>query len=209
MTEPAQRMEMTEGERRRLEILAAARHLFLEHGYHATTTRMIARHVQMSDALLYRYFPSKRELFDAVIDEGLRHLQPYVQFGAPLLKGLQLRETLEAAAYTAVEIARRDSDVFRLIIAESTLLEGDRRITDVIDDLLNHFAARIRDFIEAGEARQCNAYVFARQFIGGIVMSDLSTSLLGVGISTEEPEVPIDDYLSEVVEAAARSLRLD
>lgn len=201
--------QLTEGERRRQEILDAARQLFLEHGYHATTTRMIARKTQMSDALLYRYFQSKRDLFDAVITDGLSHLQPYVQFGAPLLKGLQLRETLEAAAYTALEIARRDTDIFRLIVAESTLLEGDRRVTDVIDDLLNHFAARIRDFIDAGEARPCNALVFARQFLGGIVMFDLASSLLGVGTKTDQQEIPVDVYVAEVVEAAERSLRVD
>jgi AcrR family transcriptional regulator len=196
----------TEGERRRRDILAAARRLFLEHGYHSTTTRMIARDVEVSDALLYRYFPSKRDLFDAVIDEGLDHLQPYLRFGAPLMEGLRLRETLEAAAYTAVEIGRKDVDVFRLLIAEMSLVEGDDRITDVIDGLLDHFAARIQDFVASGEARPCNASVFARQFIGGIVMYDLASSLLGVGKSVAEAEIPIEVYVTEVVDAAERSL---
>lgn len=198
------------GARRRGDILALARRLFLEHGYHDTTTRLIAREAGVSDALLYRYFPSKRDLFDAVIDDGLGHLDPYIRFGAPELQGLRLRETLEAAAYTTAEIVRRDQEVFRLMVQERHLLGDDDRIATILEQLLHHFAARIRYFIDAGEARPCNAWVFARQFIGGIAMFDLFNATFG----TPKPEsadevVDIDGYLREVVDAAERALSID
>lgn len=197
-----------DGERRRQEILTSARQLFLEHGFHGTTTRMIARKAQTSDALLYRYFPSKQNLFDAVINEGLSHLEPYLRFGAPHLAGLRLRETLEAAAYTTVEIARRDIDVFRLLVAQSQMLANDRRIPEVIDGLLRHFAARINDFVAAGEARPCNTTVFARQFIGGIAMFDLANTLFDP-TGHINSNISIDEYITEVVDAAQRSLKPD
>lgn len=61
-------------ERRRL-ILEAALPLFARGGFERTTTREIARAAEVSDALLYKYFPSKRALYDALCEytttEGL------------------------------------------------------------------------------------------------------------------------------------------
>ena len=49
---------------RREEILEASLALFAHHGLHGVTTRMIADAAGVSEALLYRHFRSKEELFD-------------------------------------------------------------------------------------------------------------------------------------------------
>lgn len=201
--------------RRREEILSVARTLFLDHGYHPTTTRMIAKAAGVSDALLYRYFPSKRDLFDAVVDEALGHLQPYLTFGAPHLEGLRLRETLEAAAYTTVEIIRRDQEVFRLIVQESRLLEGDDRLAELLTELQRHVAARIAAFVAAGEARRTDPDVFARQFVGGVAMEALYATIFpGAGTSPaadggddDRRDDDFDGYLRNVVDDAVAALR--
>jgi AcrR family transcriptional regulator len=48
---------------RREEILEACLELFARHGVHGVTTRMIADAAGISEALLYRHFRSKEELF--------------------------------------------------------------------------------------------------------------------------------------------------
>ncbi|MBF7072056.1 TetR/AcrR family transcriptional regulator [Glaciecola sp. MH2013] len=48
-------------------ILAAARALFFEHGVPAVTTDMLAKAAQTSKMTLYKYFPSKEELLEAVV----------------------------------------------------------------------------------------------------------------------------------------------
>jgi TetR/AcrR family transcriptional regulator, mexJK operon transcriptional repressor len=48
-------------------ILAAARELFLAHGFDAITMDMVARQSTVSKATLYAHFTSKEELFTAVI----------------------------------------------------------------------------------------------------------------------------------------------
>lgn len=48
---------------RREKILAASMDLFAEHGLHGVTTRMIADAAAVSEALLYRHFRGKEELF--------------------------------------------------------------------------------------------------------------------------------------------------
>lgn len=49
-------------------ILFAAIPIFAEKGFHGATTREIARKAGVSDALMYRYFPSKQKLLAAIMD---------------------------------------------------------------------------------------------------------------------------------------------
>ncbi|MCC2978086.1 TetR/AcrR family transcriptional regulator [Sphingomonas sp. PL-96] len=55
---------------RRLAIMAIARRMFLENGYAATSMSAIAAELGGSKATLWNYFPSKEELFDAVLDDA-------------------------------------------------------------------------------------------------------------------------------------------
>jgi AcrR family transcriptional regulator len=54
-------------EQRRAQILVEAAQFFSEHGF-AGSTRELARQVGVSQPLLFRYFESKEDLFDAVFD---------------------------------------------------------------------------------------------------------------------------------------------
>jgi AcrR family transcriptional regulator len=58
---------LTAAERRR-RIVDAVRDVFAEKGFDATTTRDLARAADVSEALLYRYFPSKDSLYAAVLN---------------------------------------------------------------------------------------------------------------------------------------------
>jgi AcrR family transcriptional regulator len=54
---------------RRAAIVAVARDAFLDHGYAATSVSSIAAMVGGSKATLWAYFPTKEDLFGAVVDE--------------------------------------------------------------------------------------------------------------------------------------------
>ena len=62
------RHKLPAAERRRAVVKAAAR-VFAEGSYRGTTTAEIARAVGCSEPILYRHFPSKRDLFFACVDE--------------------------------------------------------------------------------------------------------------------------------------------
>ena len=66
-TEPVRRRRSTEDVRR--QIMEAARSLFAEKGYAGTTTRDISRRSKASEALIFRYYQSKANLFHEVIVE--------------------------------------------------------------------------------------------------------------------------------------------
>ncbi len=57
---------------RRLELMAAAAHLFNQRGYDATSMRDIAREAGMLAGSMYYHFPSKDDLIIATYEEGTR-----------------------------------------------------------------------------------------------------------------------------------------
>lgn len=60
--------------RRRDEILHTATHIFAQNGYTKTDLQVVADALQISKGTIYRYFPSKRELFFAAVDQGMQSL---------------------------------------------------------------------------------------------------------------------------------------
>jgi len=59
-------------EERRDSILAAGRTVFLEQGLNGARTRTIAEHAGITEAVLYRHFASKEEIFEAAVLAPLR-----------------------------------------------------------------------------------------------------------------------------------------
>jgi AcrR family transcriptional regulator len=55
---------------RRAAIVEAATKVFAENGFHGTTTRELAKAAGVSEALLYKHFPSKDSLFSAMLAAG-------------------------------------------------------------------------------------------------------------------------------------------
>jgi AcrR family transcriptional regulator len=75
---PGRKVDPTLAERRREEILDAAARLFAERGYSETDTQHLIDEVGVGKGTLYRYFPSKRELFLAAADRVMRQLRSHV-----------------------------------------------------------------------------------------------------------------------------------
>src|SRR5215510_3958335 len=55
-------------EERRQAIADAVRDVFADKGFDGTTTRELARAAGVSEALLYKHFPSKESLYDAMLE---------------------------------------------------------------------------------------------------------------------------------------------
>lgn len=64
--------------RRREEILDAAAPLFAKHGFADMDTQVLAEALRVGKGTIYRYFPSKRELFLAAVDRVMQRLREYV-----------------------------------------------------------------------------------------------------------------------------------
>ena len=83
---------------RKQQILAQARDLFVELGYHNVTMSAIASGVGITAAALYRHFPNKAVLLEAVVDESFRDVGSANGAGTP---AGSLAEVIAAAAEAA------------------------------------------------------------------------------------------------------------
>jgi len=63
---------------RKEEILTQAALLFAKHGYSETDTQLLAETIGVGKGTVYRYFPSKRELFLAAADRVMRMMRERV-----------------------------------------------------------------------------------------------------------------------------------
>ena len=59
-------------DQRRQQFIDAALHLFSTKGFSGTTTKAIAEAVGVSEALLFRYFPTKADLYGAILQQKAR-----------------------------------------------------------------------------------------------------------------------------------------
>jgi AcrR family transcriptional regulator len=76
-------------EARPQELLAAALDLFVEKGFAATRIEEVAQHAGVSKGTLYLYYPSKEELFKAVVRQNLSTL---------IAEGLEMVEQFEGSS---------------------------------------------------------------------------------------------------------------
>jgi AcrR family transcriptional regulator len=110
-------------ERQRLAIMNAAAGLFAQKGYPATTTKDIAKAVDLGESTLYGYFSSKQEVLQAilthqagVVDSLLAHLVEIEDRRSFVdLVDLLMEKILAQSVYTRVVIAEAwiDDDVLR------------------------------------------------------------------------------------------------
>lgn len=57
------------------EIIEASLDLFSENGYDAVSTRMIARAVNASDAVIYKHFKNKQEILNTIVEDCISYYQ--------------------------------------------------------------------------------------------------------------------------------------
>jgi TetR/AcrR family transcriptional regulator, repressor of fatR-cypB operon len=133
---PAGRRAPTRKERersmRRGEILVVARHLFARQGYHATTLEEIARRAEFGKGTIYNYFPSKDDLFRAIIDEIFSEV---TRIAEDELGGRgNVEEVIRGYSGRMIHYYKGNSDLFRILMREINLLESgsyDKRMQDV------------------------------------------------------------------------------
>lgn len=96
--------------------MRAARHEFLERGVAATPLRAIARRARTNLGMIYYYFPSKDELFLAIIEEPYAKMVDSV--AAILGQDAPLHERIRALYRRLGAATIEEGETFRLVIGE-------------------------------------------------------------------------------------------
>jgi AcrR family transcriptional regulator len=152
---------------RRADILAIAARVFSTHGFVGATTRDIAREIGITEAALYRYFPSKEAIYTAILDERLAA----GDFVAPYEEAARAGDDVAVfggLARSLLETVERDPTYLRLLLFSA--LEGhqlarpyqEKRVRRLRDFLTGYIEQRAR----AGAFRDVDPVLAARAFIG-------------------------------------------
>ena len=166
---------------RRLQIMEAAKELFARQGFEGTTTRQIAARARVNEAIIFRHFPTKEDLYWAIIDREseLAGWQPALR--QQLSSGASDREVFAGIAEDILLRRAKDNNLSRLLLFSA--LENQRRSqrffqTHVVE-YYEAIAQYIRKRIEEGAFRAVNPLLAARGFVGMIVYHSLIQEIYG------------------------------
>jgi len=130
---------------RRAAILQVAREVFIEVGYAATSMSQIAARVGGSKATLYKYFPSKEELFAASLEDLIGSHAEEKALPEPTSENLVKTLAAICKKITTAMVSPPFLSLCRLVVAESPrfpevgrayydkiILPGTKRIADFL-----------------------------------------------------------------------------
>lgn len=94
----------------RQAIIDAARRVFAELGYGATTVRDIIRATQLASGTFYNYFKSKEEVFQALQDETALRVRPRLR--AERIRARTFEEFISGSFRTFFDFVKTDTTTF-------------------------------------------------------------------------------------------------
>lgn len=166
---------------RRAQVLHAATELFARQGFNGTTTREIADRVGVKETILFRLFPSKRDLYWAVIDAKSRATSGRTLLERQLASGHDERHKFALIARDILERNLNDSTLTRLLLfsglEEHELTE--RFFRTYIAVYFESLASYIRRRVREGVYRNVDPLLSARGFVGMVFNYFLVQELFG------------------------------
>lgn len=169
------------GDERRLQILHVAMRLFSEKGFSGTTTKEIAQRAGVSEAMVFRHFANKDELYSAILD----HKACNRSFQNPLDEVADKMATNDdfgvfyTMALNALSHHQEDCDFLRLMMHSALENHDLARIffESFITDVYVRLGAYIRRRQQDGVFREIEPNVAVRAFIGMFVHHSLNNIL--------------------------------
>jgi AcrR family transcriptional regulator len=166
---------------RREQILEIASGIFARKGYEGTTTREIAEEACVNEALLFRHFPSKENLYWTMLEELCHAGGHRERMKKVLRQGGSDLEVFRAIAREILKRSHRDRELTRLLWF--TALEKHelsvRFFNTFVAEYYEALAGYIRGRIREGAFRKTDPLLAARGFLGMVVYHFLIQEFFG------------------------------
>lgn len=191
-------------------ILDVAMQLFAQHGYDSTTTRMIAHQAGVAEGTLYIYFPSKRHILLALLE----------QVGLPALKDIFAgwqeasdAEVLKSFFSDRIHFGQQYADLLRALLPQAMY---DRQVAEqLLQEFLHPAATIVKDYIarriQDGAFREMDIDSVARVLVGAFWFTILFDHLLACPDAMKEqvlkrhtPEVYAEVFTNLLLEGLQR-----
>jgi TetR/AcrR family transcriptional regulator len=179
----------TRAELTRARILEAAEAVFARHGLNGTRIRKIAEAAGVNNATLYSYFPSKTELYEAVIERGIRPLiNPVMDFSASAHDMDDTEKLLREGMKHLGERPNLSRLVYLEIISEGSYLAElfSRWLQPLLDPGLTELKEATASTPWAGNLTPLIVTNFVQLSFGHFALTPLFRRLIGADPTSEE-----------------------
>ena len=195
------------GDERRSQILQLAITLFSQRGFNGTTTKEIAKAAGISEAMVFRHFATKSELYDAILDYKSHQGGQTLPWEGDVIISQAIENNDDYAffyniALNAINKHQGEPDFMRLLF-HSALEEHE-----LADRFMDEFIVKTYEFISSyitkrqqdGAMREVEPTIIVRAFLGMIIHHSLNNILWDktrrlLNISNEEAAKNFADIL--------------
>lgn len=127
--------------KRKSQILAAARACFIEHGIHQTSMQQICARGEISPGALYRYFPSKQSIIEAL---ATSERQSNADLIAHLKQAQNPSKALSEAMPDLLDYIL-EPEYARLMVEISAEANRSQTVAEAFDQIETQFRAELED----------------------------------------------------------------
>ncbi|MGQ9896249.1 MAG: TetR/AcrR family transcriptional regulator [Acidobacteriota bacterium] len=205
---PAISSRRMSGEDRRQQIVRVATQQFSEKGFNGVTTKEIAAKAGVSEAIIFRHFATKQELYAAILDQKMKDAdaQAFWERMRELAAQRDDQAFFEAIMRHVIERHRADYSFQRLLFFSA--LEGHELsemffqlyVRDIFDFLADYIETRVRE----GAFREVNPHIGARALFAMPFLQTMFEQLHGDQTVTGSPEPLARAYSSIFLEGIRR-----
>jgi AcrR family transcriptional regulator len=190
-------------EQRRRQLLAVARDVFAERGFHATSMDDVALAAGVTKPVLYQHFRNKRALFLELLDDVGAQL--LAQLAAAAEPGLGGRARVEAGFNAYFRFVRDNPAAFRLLFGAS--VRNDPEFAERTERVLEEAAHLIATLIELPVEPE-HRLVLAHGIVG--IAEATSRRSIAVDDRTDHPDPEqLARWLAELAWFGLRGIRGD
>jgi AcrR family transcriptional regulator len=152
---------------RKQQIIEAAMELFARKGFRGTTTRDLASQADVNEAIIFRHFKTKEELYSAIIEhKACEHRNSQIEEMERLASTNDDEKFFEAVGTAFLQRHEADTTFLRLLLFSA--LEGHELSEMFVSSMaVRHpIANYIQQRIDQGKFRPVNAQLAARSLFG-------------------------------------------
>ncbi len=153
------------GSERRAQLLNVARRVFGKSGFHGVSMEEVATEAGVTKPILYDHFPSKKELYLALLESDLAVLHEKVR--EALNSPIGNRERIRASFEAYFDFVQEEADGFRLLMQET--VGAEREFRDRVAQVREQILSEVADLIvreSKGRLQREHAETVALALIG-------------------------------------------
>jgi AcrR family transcriptional regulator len=182
---------------RRLQLLGAARDVFVAHGYHAAAMDEIAERAGVSKPVLYQHFPGKLELYLALLDESSEQLVHTMS--EALSSTTDNRQRVPATFKAFYDFVAGTDEAFRLVFESD--LSNEPAVRGRLEKTMHDCADMVSQFIrEDAGVSDAEAHLLGMALVG---MAQVSARYW---LGTDQNEIPKDEAEQLIARLAWRGI---